>query len=66
MKWPKVVFIGVDDDGDRAEIAISQVGERVCLAVGYSVILLDPSDANLLAEALGDYADDCNPQGENA
>ncbi len=65
MKWPKVGFVGFNED-DEVDIFVSQVGEMVCLDVNNFPILLDPSDANLLAEALGAYADDCNPQGENA
>ncbi len=66
MKWPKVVITGIDEDGEEIDIAVSQVGECVCFDVNNFLIVLDPSDANTLAEALGAYADDCNHQGENA
>jgi len=66
MKWPKVGIPGTDVNGHEIDIVVSQVGERVALGSGSIQVLLDPSDANMLAEALGAYADDCNPQGENA
>ncbi len=66
MKWPKVGIGCIDEDGDESEAFVNQSDEFVCLEVGGSLFYFNPSDANLLAEALGAYADDCNPQGENA